>query len=50
MRRRGGDRILNADDAAAGRLYADLMGHDLTRWPRPSAGAELLGWLRDHGM
>ena len=34
-------RAVLSDDSAAGPLYADLMGQDLTRWPWARARAEL---------
>jgi len=34
-------RAVLADDAVAASLYADLVGHDLSRWPWPRARAEL---------
>lgn len=34
-------RAILADDADAGPLYADLVGHDLSRWPWARARAEL---------
>ena len=40
-------RAVLADDAEAAPLYADLVGHDLSRWPWARARAELAfgGWL-----
>jgi hypothetical protein len=41
-------RAVLSDDSAAGPLYADVMGQDLTRWPWARARAELAygSWLR----